>query len=60
MATIKQTVTLKHQANLGEEIAEVSFEAGDEVTVLKEWADRTLCKDQSGQIFNIPKELLDS
>jgi len=60
MATINQAVTLKHQANLGEEIAEVAFEAGSEITVLKEWNDRYLCKNDAGQVFNVPKEYVDS
>ena len=33
MATIKQDLTLGHRANLGEEVEEISFSAGDEVTV---------------------------
>ncbi|MDJ0788336.1 MAG: hypothetical protein QNK05_16130 [Myxococcota bacterium] len=60
MATIKQATTLKHQANLGEEVEEVSFAEGEEVTVLKEWADHYLCKNESGQIFNIEKSLVDA
>ena len=59
MATLKQATTLKHQPNLGEEIEEVSFEAGDEVTVLKRWADSALCKNDAGQLFNIANDLLD-
>jgi len=59
MATLKQAVTLKHQPNLGEEIEEITFEAGSELTVLKQWADHALCKNDSGQLFNVSKELLD-
>ena len=36
MATIKKAITLKHQANLGEEVEEFAFAEGDEVTVLNE------------------------
>jgi hypothetical protein len=60
MATIKQAITLKHQSNLGEEVEEVSFAEGDEVTVLKEWDDRFLCKNGDGRLFNVPKELVDA
>ena len=60
MAKIKQAVTLKHQPNLGEEVAEVSFEEGTELTVLKEWEDRSLCKDDDGKLFNVPKEFLEA
>jgi ComF family protein len=59
MATLKQDVTLKHQPNLGEEIEEISFEAGTKVTVLKEWSESSLCKNESGQLFNISKDLLE-
>ena len=58
MATLKQATTLKHRPNLGEEIEEVSFDEGAEVTVLKEWDDRYLCKSDTGQMFNIPKDLV--
>ena len=60
MATIKQAITLKHQSNLGEEVEEISFSEGDEVTVLKEWDDRFLCKNDDGQLFNIPKDAVDN
>lgn len=60
MATIKQEVTLKHQSNLGEDVEEITFAAGDEITVLKEWADRYLCKNDDGQVFNIPKEMVEA
>lgn len=60
MAKIKQAVTLKHQANLGEEVEEVSFSEGDEVTILKEWAESYLCKSDTGQLFNIPKTHVES
>jgi hypothetical protein len=52
MATIKKAITLRHQANLGEEPEDVALSEGDEVTVLREWEDRSL--------FNIPKAHLES
>jgi hypothetical protein len=55
MATIKKAITLKHQANLGEEPEDVAFSEGDEVTVLNEWEDSSLCKNEDGMLFNIPK-----
>lgn len=60
MATITQAITLKHQANLGEEVEEVSFAEGEEVTVLKAWDDRVLCKNGEGKLFNVPKDALDA
>jgi hypothetical protein len=59
VASIKQAITLKHQANLGEDVAEVELSAGDEIVVLKEWDDRYLCKTEAGVLFNIPKELVE-
>ena len=60
MATIKKAITLKHQANLGEDPEEVAFSEGDEVTILNEWEDRSLCKNEDGLLFNIPKAQLES
>jgi len=60
MATIKNAITLKHQANLGDEVEELAFSEGDEVTVLNEWENRSLCKNQDGWLFNILKAHLDS
>jgi len=59
MATIKQAITLKHQSNLGEDPQEVAFSEGDEVSVLKEWEDRSLCKSEDGRHFSIPNDHLD-
>jgi hypothetical protein len=55
MATITQAITLKHQANLGEDVEEVALSEGDEVSVLNEWEDSSLCKTADGWHFNIPK-----
>ena len=60
MATIKKAITLKHQSNLGEDAEDVAFSEGDEVTVLNEWEDSSLCKNENGMLFNIPKVQLDS
>ena len=57
-ATFVEATTLQHRANLGEEAAPVSFAQGEEVTVLKEWAESYLCKNDAGQLFNVPKDKL--
>jgi hypothetical protein len=57
---MKEACTLKVQANLGEEVEEVEFDSGDELTVLKEWANHYLVKDDDGKIFNIEKSLVGS
>ena len=56
---VKQTCSLKHQANLGEEIAEVTLETGEELTLLQEWEISYLVKNGDGKLFNIPKELVE-
>ena len=59
MATINTNITLKHQPNLGEDAADVAFEAGTEVTILKHWRDHYFCKSADGRVFNIRKEFVD-
>ena len=60
MATLNQALTLRHQANLGEDVAEVAFEAGTEVTLLQEWEQHCLVKDDDGRLFNVPKDAVSS
>ena len=55
---IKEALTLKAHANLGEEIEDVEFSAGEELTVLKEWAHHYLVRNAEGKLFNVRKELL--
>ena len=59
MATVRQTITLKHQANLGEGPEEVKLAAGEKVSVLKEWQDHYLIKNAAGQLFNVPKDQIE-
>jgi hypothetical protein len=56
MAKISKALTLKHQSNLSEDVEEVSFAPGDAVTVLKEWNDSLLVKNDAGKLFNVPKD----
>ena len=58
MPTLTQTIVLKHQSNLSEGVEEVSFDAGDSVTILKEWQAAYLVKNATGQLFNVPKDLV--
>ena len=46
---LKSAVTLKHQANLGEDLADVEFAAGDELSVLQEWDSAWLVEEQRRQ-----------
>jgi len=59
VATLKQATVLKHQSNLGEGVEEVTFRTGEEVTVLKEWQQSCLVKNAAGELFNVPKELVE-
>jgi hypothetical protein len=54
---IKRSVQYKHQANLGEEVAEVAFSAGDELTVLQDWENSWLAKTSDGKLFNVKKDV---
>ena len=54
---IKSNVSYKHQANLGEDVAEVEFSAGDELTVLQEWENSWLAKTSDGKLFNVKKDV---
>jgi hypothetical protein len=54
---VREDITLKHQSNLGEESEDVDFSAGDELTVLQEWDEAWLVKNDAGQFFNVRKEL---
>jgi hypothetical protein len=41
-----------------EEIEDVEFSAGDELTVLKEWEHHYLVKNDDGKLFNVQKDLV--
>jgi len=58
MATVKEAFTLKYQGNINVEIEEVSFAAGEDVQVLKEWKGETCLVKKGEQVFNIPKKYL--
>jgi len=59
MAAIKLTseVTLKHQANLGEEVQDVEFAEGTTLEVLHKFETAWLVKDDDGRLFNVKKDL---
>ena len=54
---IKDDITLKAQANLGEEVEEIDFASGTELAVLHEFSGAWLVKDDDGKLFNVKKEL---
>jgi hypothetical protein len=55
----KDSVTLKAQANLGEEVEDFEFEAGAELQVLQTWENAYLVKNDDGRLFNVKKELVE-
>lgn len=60
MARLKQATTLQHRANLGEDVEAIEFESGSEFSVLREWSQYYLCKDELGRLFTIAKELIEN
>ena len=56
---LKEAVTLRAQANLGEEVEDFAFDTGAELTVLQEFQTAWLVKDGDGRLFNVKKELAD-
>lgn len=59
MARIKTALTLRHRESLEHEEEEVAFEAGQTLTVLRDWGERCLCRDGEGRLFNVPSEFLE-
>jgi len=53
---IKNALTLKHQANIGEDVADIEFDAGSELQVLQTFETAWLCKDDENRLFNVKKE----
>ena len=60
MATIKEEITLKFQTTKDGDIEETSFSAGDEVSVIQEWAHHFLIKDDDGHFYNVAKDKIDN
>lgn len=52
----KASLVLKHQPNLGEEIADVELQEGEDLVVLAEWKHAYLVKNDDGKLFNVPKD----
>ncbi len=58
MATVKEAFSLKCQGNINVEIEEISFAAGENVQVRKEWKGETCLVKKGEQVFNVPKKYL--
>ena len=59
MPTITKDLTLRHRLTKSEEPKEVRLSAGDQVSILKEWAEHYLIKVADGKVLNIRKEYVD-
>ena len=58
MATVKEAFTAKYQANKSAPIVDVSFTAGEEVAVLKEWKGESCLIKKGEQVFNVPTKYI--
>ena len=58
MAKAKEAFTMKYQGNKTAPIVEVSFSAGEEVEVVKEWKNDAYLVKKDNQVFNVPKKFL--
>jgi len=58
MATVKEAFTVKYQGNKNASVTEISFRAGEEVKVLKEWKGDTCLVKKGDQVFNVLKKYL--
>jgi hypothetical protein len=56
---LKSRMTLKFQANLGEEVDSLDFEAGTEFEVLQEFDTAWLAKTDDGKLVTVLKDLAD-
>ena len=43
-----------------EAVAEVTLVVGDTVTVLSEWSEHYLVRDEQGRVFNLRKEVVET
>ena len=57
---LKEATTLKYQSNLGDEIQDLEFEAGQDFAVLKEWEEFYLVKDEDGKLLSVRKDLAEA
>lgn len=58
MATIARKIEAGLRTNKDSEVETVSFDAGDEVDVVKTWDHFYLVKDAEGHFYNLPKDAI--
>ena len=56
MATFTEETTLKYITTTDGDLEEHTFSSGDEITVLEEWDDYYLIKDDDDHIYNVPHD----
>ena len=59
MPVIKKDVTLLHRLAKTAEPAQVHLSAGDQVNIVREWAEHYLIRTADGKAMNIAKEYVD-
>jgi hypothetical protein len=57
-ATVKEAFKWKYQGNINAQAVEVSFSAGEQVQVLREWKNDACLIKKGSQVFNVPKKYL--
>ena len=59
MAVITKDVTLFHRLSKTAEPAQVHLSTGDQVNIVREWAEHYLIRTADGKALNIPKQYID-
>ena len=59
MPVLTRNVTLLHRLQKSSDATEIHLRTGDQVTILKEWAEHYLIKTPDGKVFNVRKENID-
>ena len=58
MPKVKEGFSWKHQGNINVPVEEVSFSAGEDVQIIKEWQNETCLIRKGDKVLNIPKKYL--
>lgn len=58
MAKILRSLTAGLLTNTTADLEQISFAAGDEVEIIKEWDHFYLVKDGDGHFYNLPKDAI--
>ena len=59
MPAITQDVILQHRLQKSGDSTPITLTAGDQVSIVKEWAGHFLIRTPDGKVFNILKKFVD-